>query len=145
MSTTRKNTVMGKLEEAVCKLLDWETLDERGRSGLDFHEVGVGTMRDVLKMAFDYGVRHAKKKTVAKPIAGTSIESDDLAVRICWRTYGTTIAEIGMYSETDRTYVHVGEVRRSGGIAIRTDIGSCGHMKPAHLAWIAEQVEAAMD
>lgn len=45
-----------KVLEKARRNLDWETMNVRGRDGLDFHDVGVCRMRDIVQMAYELGM-----------------------------------------------------------------------------------------
>jgi len=50
-----KNARMAAAVEAIRKRLRLETLGTRGRDALDFHDVSVAAIRDVIQIAFDAG------------------------------------------------------------------------------------------
>ncbi|HLP85160.1 MAG TPA: hypothetical protein VK157_12495, partial [Phycisphaerales bacterium] len=50
------------LHEQVRQLLDLETLADRKRDSLDFHEVGVSDIRAIIALAFDAGLNAASGK-----------------------------------------------------------------------------------
>ncbi len=50
------------LSEQVRQLLDLETLADRKRDALDFHEVSVSSIREIIALAFDAGVNAASGK-----------------------------------------------------------------------------------
>jgi len=53
-------SLLDLVEEIAREELSIETLKERGRDQLDFHEVGVVSLRKALQRAFMEGARHAK-------------------------------------------------------------------------------------
>jgi len=44
------------LHERVCQILGIPTLADRNRDMLDFHSVGVATLREIIQIAYDAGV-----------------------------------------------------------------------------------------
>ncbi|HLP84859.1 MAG TPA: hypothetical protein VK157_10970 [Phycisphaerales bacterium] len=50
------------LSEQVRQLLDFETLADRKRDSLDYHEIGVSDIRAIIALAFDAGVNAASGK-----------------------------------------------------------------------------------
>jgi hypothetical protein len=50
------------LHEQVRQLLDLETLADRKRDALDFHEVSVSSIREIIALAFDAGLNAASGK-----------------------------------------------------------------------------------
>jgi hypothetical protein len=50
------------LHEQVRQLLDLETLADRKRDSLDYHEIGVSSIREIIALAFDAGVNAASGK-----------------------------------------------------------------------------------
>jgi hypothetical protein len=57
------------LHEQVRQLLDLETLADRKRDALDFHEIGVSDIRAIIVLAFDAGVNAASGKPA--PVVST--------------------------------------------------------------------------
>lgn len=53
---------MADAAEAVRKRLDLETLDTRGLDRLDFHDISVAAIREVIQIAFDAGYAAAAAK-----------------------------------------------------------------------------------
>jgi hypothetical protein len=45
------------LHERVCQILDIPTLADRNRDMLDFHSIGVATLREIIQIAYDAGVQ----------------------------------------------------------------------------------------
>ena len=43
------------IQQIVCEVLWLETLEERGRDALDFHELSVGQIRRALEQAYEAG------------------------------------------------------------------------------------------
>jgi hypothetical protein len=63
------------LEQIARDHLDIETLEERGRDALDFHEVSVWSLTKALQHAYDAGKSAAAvANTTSVPIASLSIE-----------------------------------------------------------------------
>ncbi len=62
------------LHERVCQILDIPTLADRNRDSLDFHSVGVATLREIIKTAFDAGVAAASGVTAPT----TTSDPDDI-------------------------------------------------------------------
>lgn len=68
--TTKKTTTTDKtrdrkiaeVSEAVRKRLDIETLETRNWDRLDFHDISVAAIRDVIQIAFDAGYAAATVK-----------------------------------------------------------------------------------
>jgi hypothetical protein len=64
MMSAKKNTTTNKAKdlhmaaavEAVRNRLGLETLEDRNRDALDFHDISVASIRDIIKIAFDAGV-----------------------------------------------------------------------------------------
>ena len=50
------------LHEQVRQLLDLETLADRKRDSLDFHEISVSSIREIIALAFDAGINAASGK-----------------------------------------------------------------------------------
>ena len=44
----------------ILAILDIPTFETRGRDSLDFHEIGIGTLKDIVDIAYDAGVKSAK-------------------------------------------------------------------------------------
>ena len=61
------------LSEQVRELLDLETLADRKRDSLDFHEVSVSDIRAIIALAFDAGVNAANCKPA--PVMDTDAET----------------------------------------------------------------------
>ena len=62
------------LHERVCQILDIPTLADRNRDSLDFHSIGVATLREIIQTAFDAGV--AAASGAAAPT--TTSDPDDI-------------------------------------------------------------------
>ncbi len=62
------------LHERVCQILDIPTLADRNRDSLDFHSIGVATLREIIKIAFDAGAAAA----TGAPVATTNRDPDDI-------------------------------------------------------------------
>lgn len=62
------------LHERVCQILDIPTLADRNRDSLDFHNIGVATLREIIKTAFDAGAAAA----TGAPAPTTNRDPDDL-------------------------------------------------------------------
>jgi hypothetical protein len=60
------------LSEQVRELLDLETLADRKRDALDFHEIGVSDIRAIIALAFDAGVNAASGKPAPKSSSTTT-------------------------------------------------------------------------
>ena len=78
-STTKPNTDKHAahreaLHEQVRQMLDLETLADRKRDSLDFHEVSVSSIRAILAIAFDAGLNAASGKPAPKSSHTTTTE-----------------------------------------------------------------------
>ncbi len=62
------------LSEQVRKLLDLETLADRKRDSLDFHDISVSSIRAIIAAAFDAGVQAASGKPAPKSSPTTTNE-----------------------------------------------------------------------
>jgi hypothetical protein len=62
------------LHERVCQILDIPTLADRNRDNLDFHSVGVATLREIIQIAFDAGAAAAS----GAPVPTTTSDPDDI-------------------------------------------------------------------
>jgi hypothetical protein len=62
------------LHERVCQILDIPTLADRNRDSLDFHSIGVATLREIIKIAFDAGAAAA----TGAPVPTTTSDPDDI-------------------------------------------------------------------
>lgn len=71
------------LSEQVRQLLDLETLADRKRDALDFHQVGVGDIRAIIALAFDAGVNAASGKPA--PVISTDPEAIIASLHIATR------------------------------------------------------------
>lgn len=54
-NASTKNRRMAAAAEAIRKRLRLETLETRGREALDFHDIPVAAIHDVIQIAFDAG------------------------------------------------------------------------------------------
>ncbi len=61
------------LHEQVRQLLDLDTLADRKRDALDFHEIGVGDIRAIIALAFNAGLNAASGKPA--PVMDTDAEA----------------------------------------------------------------------
>lgn len=57
---------LATVQEKVRNRLGFETLETRNRDSLDFHDVSVSAIRDIIKMAFEAGQKVTVKKTSSK-------------------------------------------------------------------------------
>lgn len=46
-----------QLYDKILAILDIPTFETRGRDSLDFHEIGIGTLKDIIDIAYDAGVQ----------------------------------------------------------------------------------------
>ena len=53
---------LGRVSQEIRQDLDLETLEDRRRDSLDFHEVSVASLRDVIRKAFEAGLAAGKAK-----------------------------------------------------------------------------------
>lgn len=60
VSVNSPATVHDKLAQIALAHLDIETLEQRGRDALDFHEVSVWSLKDALMCAFEAGRSNAQ-------------------------------------------------------------------------------------
>ncbi len=67
------------LHEQVRQLLDLETLADRKRDALDFHEIGVSDIRAIIALAFDAGVNAAS----GKPAPVMSTDPAEIIASLC--------------------------------------------------------------
>ena len=71
------------LHEQVRQLLDLETLADRKRDSLDFHEIGVSDIRAIIALAFNAGLNAASGKPA--PVMDTDAEAIIASLRITKR------------------------------------------------------------
>ncbi|MFN6042605.1 MAG: DUF6900 domain-containing protein [Phycisphaerae bacterium] len=67
------------LHEHVRQLLDLETLADRKRDSLDFHEVSVSSIREIIALAFDAGLNAAS----GKPAPVVSTDPAEIIASLC--------------------------------------------------------------
>lgn len=62
----KTNKAIAALHEKAKKRLGIPTLETRNRDSLDFHEVSVDAVREIIKIAFEAGQANPAKKTSSK-------------------------------------------------------------------------------
>ncbi len=77
---TPPTDVQRELAAIAAQMLGIETLDERGRDALDFHQVGVRGLKDALMAAFHLGEEHARRDVIVSEI-GEDLEINEIKRR----------------------------------------------------------------